>query len=209
MAIFNLRTIRIGQMMPDSVSLLYGGYVAFVFACIFFGALAYRQILDNLDVKRLKMGEDRDSFVDAAAGITVAGLWVFVGSVAVIAFYILKPSIVTYALPMILAAQTMQFSLRILFQRTQVKTKGLVIRAVMLDQNVAAPFQEIIAVRLVEHRWWITVKVSLPLDEYSFRIFSFSADDLVRMIAASCSAPILWSLPSSDEHQKHPPTSVS
>ncbi|MBI2793076.1 MAG: hypothetical protein HYX66_00315 [Ignavibacteria bacterium] len=209
MAIFDPRTIRIRQMMLDSVSLLYSSYVAFVFACIFFGALAYRQILDNLDVKRLKMGEDRDSFIDAGAGITVAVLWVFVIVVAVFAFYILKPSIVTYALPMILAAQTMQFSLRMLFQRTQVKTKGLVIRSVMLDQNAAAPFQEIIAVRFVKHRWWITVKVSLPFEEYSFRIFSFSADDLELMIAASCSAPILWSLPSSDEHQKHPPTSVS
>lgn len=196
-------------MMLDTVFLLYGGYVAFVFACIFFGALAYRQILDNLDVKRLKMGEDRDSFVDAAAGIIVAFCWAFVFVVAVFAFFILEPSILTYALPMILAAQTMQFSLRILFQRTQVKTKGLVIRSVMLDQNVAAPFPEIIAVRFVKHRWWITIKVSLPFDEYIFRIFSFSAEDLERMIAASCSAPILWSLPSSDEHHIHPPTSVS
>ena len=54
---------------------IHAAYVAFVFAVVYIGALAFRQVVDDMEVKALKMGEDRDSFVDAAGAIALLAMW--------------------------------------------------------------------------------------------------------------------------------------
>ena len=185
-------------MTPSSPSFefstfLHAGYVAFAFGVLFFGALAFRQVLDDLSVKGLAMGEDLDGYLDAA-GITVAGIaWIALVPAVVFCYGILSPSVYIYAIPLILAVHTLQITLRIIFQRTLVRTRGLVVRSVMFERVKAIAFDQIVMVRFVKGMLWTEVRVGLPQEEVGFRIFSFSAQSLERTIQSATTAPVLWS----------------
>jgi len=185
----------------DWTTFLHAGYVAFVFGVLFFGALAFRQVLDNLDVRRLQMGEDRDSFVDAAGGVVSAVALSFLLLLVIVCFGILQPSIYTYAIPLVLGVQWLQITLRILYQRTLVRTRGLVVRSVLFDRVRAVPFDEIVMVRFIRGRLWTEVRIGLPKEEIGFRIFSFSASQLQRLIEGASTAPVLWSSAAVVEHR--------
>ena len=105
----------------DWTTLLHAGYVAFVFGVLFFGALAFRQVLDNLEVRRLSMGEDRDSFLDAAGGIASGAVLVLLVLLLIICYGILTPTVFVYAIPLVLGVQWLQITLRLVFQRTLVR----------------------------------------------------------------------------------------
>ena len=182
------------------ITFLHAGYVAFVFGVLFFGALAFRQVLDNLDVRRLAMGEDRDSFIDAAGGIVSGMVLTALVLLCIVCYGILVPSVFVYAIPLVLGVQWMQITLRLVFQRTLVRTRGLVVRSVLFDRVRAIPFEEIVMVRFVKGKLWTEVHVGLQKEEIGFRIFSFSADQLQRLIEGGTTAPILWSSPSVVEH---------
>lgn len=186
----------------DTELFLHGMYVAFVFAVLMFGALAFRQVLDDLEVRKIRLGEDRDAFVDAPGTLIMAALWILDLGLAIILYGIVEPSIYTYAMPMILAAQSMQISLRLYFQRTLVRTGGLVIRSVLFEQLRIVPFDDVVMIRFVRHAWWVTIRIGLPSREEGFRIFTASAPALERLLMASCSAPILWS-GARDRHITH------
>lgn len=176
----------------DWQTFFHAGYVAFVFAVLFFGALAFRQIVDNLEVKRLQLGEDRDSFLHAPTILLLGGAWSVVLVVGPFLYLNISPTVYSYALPLILSVQLLQLTMRAFFQRTQVKTRGLVVRSLMFDKVRGLPFSDIVMIRFVQDRFWVDVRIGLKNEEAGFRIFSFSAASLERMLEASCSAPILW-----------------
>ena len=176
----------------DWQTFFHAGYVAFVFAVLFFGALAFRQIVDNLEVKRLQLGEDRDSFLQAPTILLLGGAWSVVLVVGPFLYVNISPTVYSYALPLILSVQLLQLTMRAFFQRTQVKTRGLVVRSLMFDKVRGLPFSDIVMIRFVQDRFWVDVRIGLKNEEAGFRIFSFSAASLERMLEASCSAPILW-----------------
>jgi len=184
----------------DWTTFFHAGYVAFVFGVLFFGALAFRQVLDNLDVRRLSMGEDRDSFVDAAGGIAAGAILVFLLVLMIVWYGILRPSVYVYAIPLVLGVQWLQITLRLIFQRTLVRTRGLVVRSVLFDKVRAIPYADIVMVRFIKGKLWTDVRIGLPNEEVGFRIFSFSADQLERLIQGATAAPILWSSASVVEH---------
>lgn len=187
--------------MFDWTTFLHAGYVAFVFGVLFFGALAFRQVLDNLEVRRLSMGEDRDSFLDAAGGIVSAAVLVLLVPLLIICYGMLTPTVFIYAIPLVLGVQWLQITLRLIFQRTLVRTRGLVVRSVLFDKVKAVPFSEIVMVRFVKGTLWTDVRVGLPNEEIGFRIFSFSADQLERLIQSATTAPVLWTSASVVEHR--------
>lgn len=176
----------------DWQTFFHAGYVAFVFAVLFFGALAFRQIVDNLEVKRLQLGEDRDSFLHAPTILLLGGAWSVVLVVGPFLYLNISPTVYSYALPLILGVQLLQLTMRAFFQRTQVKTRGLVVRSLLFDKVRGLPFSDIVMIRFVQDRFWVDVRIGLKNEEAGFRIFSFSAASLERMLEASCSAPILW-----------------
>jgi hypothetical protein len=187
---------------------LHGSYVALTFAVLLFGALAFRQVLDNADVKALHMGEDRDAFVDAV-GATFLGVGtVLLVPVTIYCYGIAPPSIYAYAVPLVGGAQLLQLALRLLFQRTLVRTRGLVVRSMLFEKLRAVPFQDIVVVRLVAAGLWTDVRISLPAEEVGFRIFSASAPTLERLLTSSCNAPVLWILKGADESRRQPPAST-
>lgn len=182
----------------DWQTFFHAGYVAFVFSVLFFGALAFRQIVDNLEVKRLQLGEDRDSFLDAPAASVLGLGWLILLFLGPVIYLNVAPSIYSYALPLIVAVQLLQLSLRTFFQRMQVKTRGLVIRSLLFGEVKGFPFSDIVMIRFVQDRFWVDVRIGLKNEEAGFRIFSFSAASLERMLEASCTAPILWATKESE-----------
>ncbi|MEN9795898.1 MAG: hypothetical protein RLZZ150_875, partial [Bacteroidota bacterium] len=112
----------------DWTLFFHGAYVAFAFAVLLFGALAYRQVLDNLDMRRLKFGEERASYVSAPGILLAVG--VALCTVLLMGVMYSKPheSIFLYALPLILLVQTTQMFLRVVFQRTRLTTQGILVR---------------------------------------------------------------------------------
>lgn len=196
------------QQHIEPTLLIHALYVAFVFSCLFFGALAFRQVLDNLTVKRLHMGEDRDGFVDARAIVLLGWMLPLALVVSILVQWgVGRATIFSYALPMILFLQVVQLTIRTLLQRTIIKTHGIIVRSVLFGEIQSAPFNNIIMVRFERSQFWVSVYISLPSEQITFRIFLFSAEQLQRMIAASCTAPILWISSKSQEHDVHPPTS--
>ncbi len=192
-------------MTEEQIAFLHASYVAFVFTVLLFGALAYRQVLDNADVRRLQMGEDRDSFLDGPAALLLGlGLLALV-PVCIYCYGIAGPSIYAYALPQVAFVQLLQLGLRLYFQRTLVRTKGLVVRSVLFDKVRPVPYADIVAVRLTAHKSWTHVVVSLPSEEVGFRIFSASVPTLERLLAASTTAPVLWHVREADELRRRPP----
>jgi len=176
-----------------STLLLHGGYVAFVFAVLLFGALAFRQVSDNLEVRRLRLGEDRTSFVSAPGVlISVAGLAI---AACVGAFLIARPQprIYFYALPLILAVQFSQVLTRVYLQRTLVKTHGFVFRAIAFESIKAVPYASVVQARVERLSFWTKVTLTIidgNLTHVTFRIFRFSEAALIRVLEGWCGCEI-------------------
>lgn len=177
-------------MNIDVQTLYYSAYVAFVFAVLLFGALAFRQVLDDLELRRKRVGEDRKAFLNpiAVAAILAAVLLTITIAFCVVRFH--EPSIYWYSLPLIVGAQSLQMAFRVWFQRLQVKTKGIVVRSVLFDRLKVISFDEMGDVEFRYGSWWVNVTLSTPSERVRFRIFQHSAPMLARMIYTSCGCDV-------------------
>lgn len=176
-------------MSIDWTIWFHGSYVAFVFACLFFGALAYRQILDDLEVRRFKLGEDRKSYVSAPGVILMSGVLVVSLALGSLLYAVAEPSVWAYALPLIIVAQVLQMTLRLFFQRTQVKTLGIVIRPALRHGPIALRYDDIVSGTLHHERSWTTIRlVSATSGPVTFRIFRFSVSSLEQILRSSTAA---------------------
>lgn len=172
---------------------LHGAYVAFAFGVLFFGALAYRQVLDNLDVRRLRFGEDRASYV-SAPGILIA-VGVTMATVLLMGLIYSTPheSIFLYALPLIFLVQNAQMFLRLVFQRTRVTTHGIIVRPVLRNGLAAMHYDRMITVSFRSERLWTAVTVLDPTSgPVTFRIFTFSVRPLEQILRANSRAEIFY-----------------
>lgn len=175
----------------DWTLFFHGAYVAFAFAVLLFGALAYRQVLDNLDVRRMKFGEERASYV-SAPGILVA-VAVGMATVLMMGFLYSVPheSIFLYALPLILLVQTMQMFLRLIFQRTLLTTMGIIVRPALRAELRAMHYDRMITVSFRSERLWTAVTVLDSSDgPVTFRIFAFSVGPLQQILRTNSRAEI-------------------
>lgn len=178
--------------MSDHVRIFFHAcYVAFAFSCLLFGALAFRQTLENLTVRRLKAGEDRRAFLSAPSVLVILGLLIVNAIVALICYQVEEPTVYAYALPLVILVQNVQLTLRTFFQRTVAKTKALVVRSTLLERVRVASYGEIIGITFAYDLLWVTVTIDvLPDERISFRIFRGSAPALARILLTSCVCPI-------------------
>ena len=177
-------------MNIDVQTLYYSAYVAFVFAVLLFGALAFRQVLDDLELRRKRVGEDRRAFLDPIAVAVILAALILTLTIAFCVVQFHEPSVYWYALPLIVGAQSLQMAFRVWFQRLQVKTKGVVVRSVLFDRLKVTPFDELGDVELRYESWWVNVTLSTPSERVRFRIFRHSAPMLARMIHSSCGCDV-------------------
>jgi hypothetical protein len=169
----------------------HASYVAFAFSCLLFGALAFRQVLDNLEVRRMQLGEDFDAFLSPVACCAITAMSAVVVLASFLCYRIEHPTIYAYAFPMVLAVQTVQFALRTLFQRTNLKTRGIVIRSVLFGRVVGAPYDDIRLVEVMPEMMWLRVEIHGDTGMLAvFRIFRFSGPALTRLLQRVCVCPV-------------------
>ena len=178
-------------MNIDGTTMFHAAYVAFAFACMFFGALAFRQVLDNIAVKKMKMGENRMYVISAPGVFFVAFMFCVSFVVASYTWSIQEPTVYAYALPLILFAQTIQMLLRLYYQRTQVTTLGLIVRPSLFEKQRAVRFEEILHVHVHKELLWITITLYAGNPEpIVFRIFRFSWHSVQRVLQSACTCPV-------------------
>ncbi|GMV54111.1 MAG: hypothetical protein OKBPIBMD_00811 [Chlorobi bacterium] len=165
-------------------------YVALMFALLLWGALAYRQIIDNLSVRKIRLGEDLLILADGWGVVFLAGALVVWLAITVQCFVFMKPAIYTYAIPMVLLVQLVQIALRVYFQRTRIRTHGILIRPVFLERYKAVDYNDILAVRIAPHGPVTHLHLILPNGELQFRILSVYTARLERIIRASVKVPV-------------------
>lgn len=158
----------------------YGVYVAFAFSCILFGGLAYRQVVDSLELRASRTGEDLSFFVSAPGTYVLACAVILLAPLSWMCYAWIKPSIWSYALPLILAAQTLQLGLRLYFQRLRFRTLAIVQRFVLRSGVRVVMYESIREIR-VSHKWlWTEIEVETDADERAtFRIFRSSEAEAI------------------------------
>lgn len=177
----------------DWTLFFHGAYVAFAFGVLLFGALAYRQVLDNLDMRRLKFGEERASYVSAPGILVASG--VAVCAILLMGVLYSKPlaSIFLYALPLIFMVQTAQMFLRVVFQRTRLTTQGVIVRPMLRSGQTVVHYDAMITVSFRSERICTAVTVIDAVHgPVTFRIFAFSVSPLERIIRANSHAEIFY-----------------
>lgn len=177
-------------------------YVGFVFAVLLGGALVFRLFIDRREIRLLEMGEDRTSYVDGAVACLLACCSLVLIPVFILCFSTNNPTVYIYALPIVLTMQLIQLLFRFYFQRTLVKTKGILVQSMLRRSVGVAPFDDIVVVRFLPAGVWVNVRLSLPNNEVVFRIFSFSAPSLERLLGTACTAPVLWLKKKADEKDR-------
>ncbi|MEY3386475.1 MAG: hypothetical protein RIR53_1286 [Bacteroidota bacterium] len=178
---------------PDPwIILQHGAYVAFAFSVLLFGALAFRQVLDNLELRRRRSGEDL-LLLYSAPGILLSALGVMATvGVGMICYSIQPPTVFRYALPLVGGVQMTQILLRLHFQRTRVRTLALVVCPIVRSSPVVIPYVDMTGVELSRELLWTTVRVLHTQGEpVAFRIFTFQRARLEQRLRLSSTATIL------------------
>lgn len=173
------------------IVLQHGAYVAFAFSVLLFGALAFRQILDNLELRRRLSGEDL-MLLYSAPGVllSLAGIGATV-IVGLICYNIEPPTVFRYALPLVGGVQMAQIALRLHFQRTRLRTLALVIRPIVRSGPIVIPYAEMTSIELISTMLWTTVRVTQGQGEaVAFRIFPFQRARLEQRLRLVSSATI-------------------
>ncbi|MFN4986443.1 MAG: hypothetical protein ACK5BQ_06310 [Ignavibacteria bacterium] len=167
----------------DLSLLPYGAYVAFAFSCILFGGLAYRQVIDMLELRSSKTGEDLDFFMSASGVVYALMATLVLIGVAWMAYSSGTPSIWLYALPLIGLAQLVQLSMRLYFQRMRLRTRAIVIRYVLRSGMNVIEYDSIQDVEFVRRTMWTEIRIGTMHGEHvAFRIFRFSEQSFQRRL---------------------------
>ncbi len=161
----------------------YGAYVAFAFACILFGGLAYRQVIDMLDLRASKTGEDLELFL-SAPGVIYAFLAALVLlPIGWLCYGVGEPTIWKYALPLVGVVQLAQLATRLYFQRLRLRTRAIVVRYVLRSESTIIQHAEVENVHVHRNLLWSTITITGAHNKVaSFRIFRFSEDKLLDRI---------------------------
>lgn len=178
----------------------HGAYVAFAFSVLLFGALAFRQVLDDLELRRRRSGEDL-LLLYSAPGIllSLVGVLATVG-IGMICYNTYPPTVFRYALPLVGGVQMTQILLRLHFQRTRLRTQSIVVRPLVRQGPVVVPYEEITEVEIRDARFWVKVQLAYGQGQHvAFRIFPFQKATVELRLRQSTSAEIHEYGPSGDQ----------
>ncbi|MBL7974685.1 MAG: hypothetical protein JNJ85_07215 [Candidatus Kapabacteria bacterium] len=144
-----------------------GMYVAFVYAVLAFGALAYRQIIDNQYIKTISLGEERYLLFDPRVFVVISVLFLFFSIfVAIIistkdVYYAdvhnTVPGLIYFVIPAVCIVSAVQLYLRAYWQRTSVRTGGIIIRRMLTEDVADIPFEDITKIHVQRESLWCVV----------------------------------------------------
>ncbi len=161
----------------------YGAYVAFAFACILFGGLAYRQVIDMLELRATKTGEDLDLYFSAPGVVYAVLAALALVPIGWLCYGVGEPTIWKYALPLVGMVQLVQLAGRLYFQRLRLRTRAIVVRFVLRSESTIIQHAEIENVHVCRNLLWSTITITGAHNKVaSFRIFRFSEDRLLDRI---------------------------
>ncbi len=178
----------------------HGAYVAFAFSVLLFGALAFRQVLDDLELRRRRSGEDL-LLLYSAPGILLSllGLLVTAG-IGIVCYNAQPPTVFRYALPLVGGVQMLQILLRLRFQRTRLRTQSIVVRPLVRPGPIVVLYDELTDVEFRRARFWVTIQLTHGQGQrVAFRIFPFRREIVALRLRQSTSAVIHENGPSAGQ----------
>ncbi|MCS6807710.1 MAG: hypothetical protein RML40_03365 [Bacteroidota bacterium] len=141
----------------DPRVLAYACFLAFIYALLALGATAYRQILDDVAAKDVKLGEDLDASYDPLMMVILGGIVLLAVLFTWIALAWSEARIELYVVPLCLAINFVQFYYRMHQQRLQIKTLGLVGRTIFEEGWRLVRYDQIYRVEVEHDPLWDTV----------------------------------------------------
>lgn len=151
--------------MPETYKFIISAvYVSFTYACIAIGALVYRQIIDNANQRNVALGEEVYLLFDPRVFAGIGMLFFFFCIFAAAIFTkedILHeevnrsaPGLLFFVVPMILVVNIIQFFVRGYWQRTSIRTNGILIRRVFSERLFCIEYQQLERVEVQNEVLW-------------------------------------------------------
>lgn len=150
-------------MFFNGTMFLHALWVGFTYACIAFGALAYRQVSDNLMHKEIRLGEVRKELFDNRVILSLSLMILAIIVCAYIATRT-KPNptspvdLLKYVVPIAITINVVQVYLRAKWQRISIRTQGIVIKYLFNERADILPFNEIIYTAIEYHQLGATIE---------------------------------------------------
>ena len=144
----------------DGRLFLHALYVGMVYSCLAFGATYYRKIADDLEVRKLTLGEEIYSAYNPMAIMGIVGFFVLFLVFAVIALLREKPDLVIYVLPIACAINIVQFFIRAKHQRVLIKSRGVVIRYLFKEGGIGINYIDLMKIEAKKFGTWYRVTLS-------------------------------------------------
>jgi len=143
----------------DTVIFYHALYVGFAYSMLAFGATYYRQVVDDLNLQEVSLGEDI-----ASVELTPV-IWLSVGSFffvfcifAVIALIQSEGNIFLYVIPIACAINITQLLMRAHHQRLLIKTQGIIVRHLLIEGNIPIPYRDVKRIYINEFIGWFVVE---------------------------------------------------
>ncbi len=141
----------------DGTLFLYALYVGFVYSALAFGALWFRQFVDDAAAKEIRLGEDIHMTRNPAGALLTGGFFLFFCIFAAVALLAPAPGMITYVIPIACGINVVQISLRTLWQTIDFRTEGILIRFLLKDKPVGIRYDDLVKIEIRRFGSWYTV----------------------------------------------------
>lgn len=142
----------------DTTVFLHAMYVGLVYSMLAFGATYYRQIVDDLDLQDISLGEDIHVCSTPAIWLSVGAFFCVLCIFALIALLQNEGNIFLYIVPIACTINIIQLLWRAKNQQLMVKTQGVVIRHLLIEGNIPIAFEDMSRVHIAEFIGWFTME---------------------------------------------------
>lgn len=138
----------------DTTLFLHALYVGFVYAVLALGALWYRQVIDDLAVREIRLGEDIYRAYNPLGWLSSGGFFLFFSIFAAVALGNPSPSIIIYVVPVAAAINVVQMTVRTFRQTIDLRTNGILIRYLLKDAPVGICYDNLIKIEIQRMGSW-------------------------------------------------------
>jgi len=146
--------IEYSVMFFDKVIFLYALYVAFAYGMLAFGATYFRNTLDARSRMAIAIGETLSYIVNPLTYILLGAILVIFCIFAIIALCLSTPTVLAYVFPLALFVNVIQVLYRASEQRSELCTKGLVLRPIFLGETVGIEYENLVRVEITPMMAW-------------------------------------------------------
>ena len=171
----------------DPIIFLYALYVAFGYASLSFGATYFRNALDEQDREKIDFGETLLYIVNPTSYALLGILFVFFCIFAITALSISTPTVLAYTFPLALFINVLQLLYRSAVQKSELCTRGVILRHLFLADSISVPYDEIVQLSITPTMGWYRCELHVLPFEYKGNclINNEQKNMLMRMLASN------------------------